>query len=119
MLSGKKEYLHLGDRIKELTEKSGENVLQNLDKFVNKFFVRGLTGYPNTCSKITVHVRLISTNSLHPKLAPPHSDTTGFIFNWIFFILAGNEDMHESLDELEFRIICNRLTSEFSFCSIS
>ena len=24
-------------------------------------------------------------------------------FNWIFFILAGSEDMHESLKELEFR----------------
>ena len=48
----------------------------NLDKFVNKVFVSGLTGYPNTCSKITVHVRLISTNSLHPELDPPHSDTT-------------------------------------------
>ena len=23
-------------------------------------------------------------------------------FNWIFFILAGNEDMHKSLDEEEF-----------------
>ena len=23
-------------------------------------------------------------------------------FNWIFFILAGNEDMHESLDVFEF-----------------
>ena len=23
--------------------------------------------------------------------------------NWIFFILAGNEDMHKSLDEVEFQ----------------
>ena len=34
-----------------------------------------------------------------------------FIFNWIFFILAGIEDMHESLDEFEFRQICNRVTA--------
>ena len=32
-------------------------------------------------------------------------------FNWIFFILAGNEDMHETLDEFEFRLICNRVTA--------
>ena len=32
-----------------------------------------------------------------------------FIFNWIFFVLAGNEDMHESLDEIEFQQICNRV----------
>ena len=24
------------------------------------------------------------------------------VFNWIFFILAGNEDMHKRLDELNF-----------------
>ena len=34
-----------------------------------------------------------------------------FIFNWIFFILAGIEDMHESLDEFEFQQICNRVTA--------
>ena len=28
-----------------------------------------------------------------------------------FFILAGIEDMHESLDEFEFRQICNRVTA--------
>ena len=27
-------------------------------------------------------------------------------FDWIFFILAGIEDMHESLDEFEFQQIC-------------
>ena len=27
------------------------------------------------------------------------------------FILAGNEDMHESLDEFEFRQNCNRVTA--------
>ena len=32
-------------------------------------------------------------------------------FYWIFFILAGIEDMHESLDEFEFRQICNRVTA--------
>ena len=32
-------------------------------------------------------------------------------FNWIFLILAGNEDMHESLDELEFRQISNGVTA--------
>ena len=26
-------------------------------------------------------------------------------------ILAGNEDIHESLDEFEFRQICNRVTA--------
>ena len=36
---------------------------------------------------------------------------SAFIFNWIFFILAGIEDMHESLDEFEFRQICNRVTA--------
>ena len=29
----------------------------------------------------------------------------------INLILAGKEDMHESLDEIEFRIICNRVTA--------
>ena len=29
--------------------------------------------------------------------------SSAFIFNWIFFILAGIEDMHESLDEFEFQ----------------
>ena len=33
------------------------------------------------------------------------------IFNWIFFILAGIEDMHESLDDFEFQQICNRVTA--------
>ena len=33
------------------------------------------------------------------------------VFDWIFFILAGNEDMHESLDEFIFRQICNRVTA--------
>ena len=28
-----------------------------------------------------------------------------------FFILAGIEDMHESLDEFEFQQICNRVTA--------
>ena len=28
-----------------------------------------------------------------------------------FLILTGNEDMHESLDELEFRQICNSVTA--------
>ena len=26
-----------------------------------------------------------------------------FIFDWNFFVLAGNEDMHKSLDEFEFQ----------------
>ena len=30
-------------------------------------------------------------------------------FLLINLILAGKEDMHESLDEIEFRIICNRV----------
>ena len=30
-------------------------------------------------------------------------------FNWIFFILEGNENMHETLDEFEIRQICNRV----------
>ena len=33
-----------------------------------------------------------------------------FIFDGIFFILAGNEDMPDSLDELKFGYICNRVT---------
>ena len=37
--------------------------------------------------------------------------TNGPLVNWIFFILAGIEDMHESLDEFEFRQICNRVTA--------
>ena len=32
-------------------------------------------------------------NTLAPSL---------MIFDWIFFILAGNEDMHDSLDEFKF-----------------
>ena len=28
--------------------------------------------------------------------------SSAFIFDWIFFILAGNEDNHKSLDELKF-----------------
>ena len=43
------------------------------------------------------------------EISCEHSST--FIFNWIFFILAGNEDMHESLDEFKFRQICNRVTA--------
>ena len=34
-----------------------------------------------------------------------------FIFDLINLILAGKEDMHESLDEFEFRQICNRVTA--------
>ena len=37
-------------------------------------------------------------------------NTLAPIFNWIFFILAGIEEMHESLDEFEFQQICNRVT---------
>ena len=33
------------------------------------------------------------------------------VFNWIFFILAGMEDMHERLDEFEFQQIFNRVTA--------
>ena len=32
-------------------------------------------------------------------------------FNSILFILAGIEDMYESLDEFEFRLVCNRVTA--------
>ena len=32
-------------------------------------------------------------------------------YDWIFFIPAGIEDMDESLDEFEFRQICNRVTA--------
>ena len=32
-------------------------------------------------------------------------------FDSIILILAGNEAMHESLDEFEFRQICNRVTA--------
>ena len=34
-----------------------------------------------------------------------------FIFDLINLILAGKEGMHESLDEFEFRQICNRVTA--------
>ena len=37
--------------------------------------------------------------------------TIGPLVNWIFFILAGIEDMHESFDEFEFQHICNRVTA--------
>ena len=30
--------------------------------------------------------------------------SSAFIFGWIFFILAGNEDNHKSLDEFEISI---------------
>ena len=33
--------------------------------------------------------------------------TIGPLVNWIFFILADIEDMYESFDEFEFRLICN------------
>ena len=33
--------------------------------------------------------------------------SSALFFNLIFFILAGNEDIHESLDEFTFRQICN------------
>ena len=36
--------------------------------------------------------------------------TNGPLVNLIF-ILAGIEDIHESLDELEFQQICNRVTA--------
>ena len=32
-------------------------------------------------------------------------------FNWIFFIPAGIEDLHESLHEFEFQQICIRVTA--------
>ena len=35
----------------------------------------------------------------------------GLLVNWIFFILTGIQDMHESLDEFEFRLICIRVTA--------
>ena len=34
-----------------------------------------------------------------------------FLIVFFFFILAGIEDMHESLDEFEFHQICNRATA--------
>ena len=37
-----------------------------------------------------------------------HSST--FIFDWIFFILAGKEDMRDSLNEFEFWQICKKVT---------
>ena len=37
--------------------------------------------------------------------------SSSFIFDLINLILAGKEDMHESLDEFEFRQICNRVTA--------
>ena len=37
--------------------------------------------------------------------------SSAYIFDWIFFILTGIEDMHESLDEFEFRQICNRVSA--------
>ena len=43
------------------------------------------------------------------RLQCEHS--SAFIFNWIFFILVGIEDMHESLDEFGFQQICNRVTT--------
>ena len=42
-------------------------------------------------------------------LAP--SCSSSFIFDLINLILAGKEDMHESLDEFEFWQICNRVTA--------
>ena len=36
-------------------------------------------------------------------------NTSSFIFDLINLILAGKADMHESLDEFEFRRICNRV----------
>ena len=38
-------------------------------------------------------------------------NTSSFIFDLINLILAGKEDMHESLDEIKFRVICNRVTA--------
>ena len=37
--------------------------------------------------------------------------TIGPLVDLIILILAGKEDMHESLDEFEFRQICNRVTA--------
>ena len=38
-------------------------------------------------------------------------NTSSFIFDLINLILAGKEDMHEILDEFEFRQICNTVTA--------
>ena len=40
-----------------------------------------------------------------------HTHSSAFIFDWMFFVLAGNEDMHGSLNEFEFWQICNRVTA--------
>ena len=32
-----------------------------------------------------------------------NTNSIAFIFDWNFFILAGNNDMHKSLDEFEFQ----------------
>ena len=37
--------------------------------------------------------------------------SSSFIFDLINLILAGKEDMHESLEEIMLRIICNRVTA--------
>ena len=37
--------------------------------------------------------------------------SSAFIFDWIFFILASNEDMRDSLDDFEFWHFCNRVTA--------
>ena len=52
------------------------------------------------------------TSSKFGQIGPRTCEhSSSFIFDLINLILAGKEDMHESLDEFEFRQICNRLTA--------
>ena len=59
------------------------------------------------CILISFSLLTITVRGLSNK----HCLLPFFIFDLINFILAGKEDMHDSLDEFEFRQICNRATA--------
>ena len=63
------------------------------------------------CTRATLAVWLVTRVTQVTRVDIPKTLSSAFIFNWIFFILAGIEDRHESLDEFEYRQICNRVTA--------
>ena len=74
--------------------------------FVCIFFI--LAGYKDkykissNFSRIApLMAKLAALECLKNQLSCSH--TSLFVFDWIFFILAGNQDCHKRLDEFEFR----------------
>ena len=54
--------------------------------------------------RIRTMVSVATDNSQGLKWGKPCDPSSAFIFDWFFFILAGNEDHHNILDGFEVRI---------------